>query len=156
MKRFRSVLLIPPIGFTSATKSAGATAPVTDYLARSDGQKYEILTRGTVVFCQVPAETTYQRRRHGYPRRQRARKTHLSSTFALPSTSSPPERPRTHGRSCAKKYAITIRRRACIFCNARFSASLPPCTRKRGRMPVTIWKSVRSAVTTVSIFRSVW
>ena len=81
---------------------------------------------------------------------------HLSSTFALPSTSSPPVRPRTHGRSCAKKYAITIRKRAWIFCNARFSASLPPCMRKRGRLPVTTWNSVRSDVTMLSMFKSVW
>ena len=73
------------------------------------------------------------------PRRPHRQRTHkyLSSTFTQQSMSSPPTRPRIHGSVCAKKYAITTRRRAWIFCSARFSASPPPCVRKRGHRPVT-------------------
>ena len=56
--------------------------------------------------------------------------THVSSTFAEPSTSSEPVTPRTHGSNCAKRYENTIRVRAWMFCKARFSAFVPPWTCK--------------------------
>src|SRR5712672_3515349 len=107
MKRFKSVLLIPPIGLTSAAsprvhpeflKLKDTTArgkPKTD---RKNNRTWS----STHASCS-PVDHEYIRIGSTH--------THLSSTFALPSTSSPPVRPRTHGRSCAKKYAITIRKR---------------------------------------------
>lgn len=35
---------------------------------------------------------------------------------------------RKHPRTCAMRKASTMRSRACMFCSARFSAALPPCT----------------------------
>lgn len=79
-----------------------------------------------------------------------------SSTLALPSTKSHPCRPLTHGTSCAIRNAKTMRKRAWMFCSARFSAGVPPSARKRGVLPVTAVKSVTRAWTTLSIQMSQW
>ena len=39
------------------------------------------------------------------------------------------------GLACASRNASTMRRRAWIFCSARFSGGLPPCTLQQGHTP---------------------
>lgn len=53
-------------------------------------------------------------------------------------------RPRVHGSSCARRNATTIRRRAWMFCRARFSAAVPPSS-CIGRHAEEDPRSVRSA-----------
>ena len=48
----------------------------------------------------------------------------------------PPGSPRVHGISRANVYASTMRMRAWMFCNARFSVLLPPYTLYTGRFCV--------------------
>lgn len=43
-----------------------------------------------------------------------------------------------------------------IFWRARFSAAEPPCARNWGFTPVTKENRLRTAVTSVSMFKSVW
>lgn len=43
-----------------------------------------------------------------------------------------------------------------IFCNARFSALLPPCALNCGVLPVTRLKIPLTADTAVSMLRSTW
>ncbi|CAI7853080.1 unnamed protein product [Closterium sp. NIES-53] len=43
-----------------------------------------------------------------------------------------PPCPRTQGSSCAKRKASTMRRRAWMFCRARFSADVPPSSWEDG------------------------
>ena len=106
MNFFKSVLLIPPIGLTSASKSKKEVIQILSV---------------PIMICltNVPDEQSYFVK---YPRRLAGhvgymcagslRYAYLSSTFALPRTSRAPERPRTHGISCANIYERTMRSRA--------------------------------------------